>query len=103
MVKQLDTSNVKIGVEVTYNELCEMIGVEPSSNRTYEYNKIFRRYMDIERIDTHLFMVKEIYSDVYDNIEDSTNIYLREIAGYHVLTVKQEYKYGKLLQSQELW
>lgn len=63
MVKQLDTSNVKTGVEVTYNELCEMIGVEPSSNRTYQYNKIFSRYMDIERIDTHLFIVKEIYSD----------------------------------------
>ena len=73
----LDTSKIRVGMELTYQELCGLLGVEVSSNREYQI-KIFCRYMDLER-KGYLYIVKEVYSDPDINNRRRGNNIRREI------------------------
>lgn len=55
----LDTDKLKVGMVVSYGELCKAVGINVSTNREAQL-KTIRRWVDIEKIDRYRYKVIKI-------------------------------------------
>ena len=68
----MNVKNIKVGKTYKYKELCDLLGVkcETATNKRVELLEEFERYFHFERHDKRYFLIKKIYDNPLQGLEN---------------------------------
>ena len=90
--RMMNVKNIKVGKTYKYKELCDLLGVkcETATNKRVELLEEFERYFDFERPDKRHFLIKKIYDNPLQGLE---NGFFYKTVIIPVKCSKEDYQY----------